>query len=98
MLPRTHRLSRAADFERLFAAGKPLRHTICTLRAERNNLALTRVGIVCGKRVGGAVVRNRAKRRLREAMRQHQASVGDFYCALDELLRRRKLTAAARGT
>jgi len=117
MLPNPNRLTRTADFERLFAAGKPLRHALCTLRAERNNLDVVRVGTVCGKRVGGAVVRNRAKRRLREAVRQHlpslplgwdilvviqpagaQASVGDFYCALDELLRRRELTAAARGT
>ncbi|MBV8086303.1 MAG: ribonuclease P protein component [Chloroflexi bacterium] len=75
MLPRDHRLSRTADFERLFSAGKPLRHQLCTLRAERNNLTLTRVGIVCGKRVGGAVIRNRAKRQLREAMRPRLASV-----------------------
>ena len=29
-----------------------------------------RVGVVAGKRVGGAVVRNRVKRRLREALRR----------------------------
>jgi ribonuclease P protein component len=117
MLSEANRLRRTADFERLFNAGKPQRHALCTLRAERNNLELTRVGIVCGKRVGGAVIRNGAKRRLREAMRQQlasvqpgwdillviqpagaQASVGDFTCALDELLRRRELTSAVRGT
>lgn len=29
----------------------------------------TRIGVVAGKRVGGAVVRNRAKRRVRESVR-----------------------------
>ncbi len=30
----------------------------------------TRVAVIAGRRVGGAVQRNRAKRRLREALRQ----------------------------
>ena len=40
-----------------------------SLRAASNQLDVVRVGIICGKRVGGAVVRNRARRRLREAVR-----------------------------
>ena len=37
--------------------------------ASANALDATRVGITAGKAVGGAVQRNRAKRRLREALR-----------------------------
>ena len=40
-----------------------------SLRAASNQLNVTRVGIICGKRVGGAVTRNRARRKLREAVR-----------------------------
>lgn len=35
----------------------------------------TRIGVVAGKRVGGAVVRNRIKRRVREAVRLRYAGL-----------------------
>jgi len=34
-----------------------------------------RLGVTCTKALGGAVVRNRIKRRLREAFRLHRAAV-----------------------
>ncbi len=40
-----------------------------SLRAAPSALDEPRIGIICGKRVGGAVVRNRAKRRLRAVAR-----------------------------
>jgi ribonuclease P protein component len=36
-----------------------------------NGLDRSRVGVTAGRGVGGAVVRNRAKRLLREAVRRH---------------------------
>lgn len=35
----------------------------------------TRLGVVCGSKVGGAVIRSRAKRLLRESFRLHQAEL-----------------------
>lgn len=38
-----------------------------------------RVGVVAGRRVGGAVVRNRVKRRLREALARAELRDGTTY-------------------
>ena len=68
--PREGRLLRHADFERVYKQGK--RHfaahmTVFYLsREESQNF---RVGFTVGRALGGAVVRNRMKRRLREAVR-----------------------------
>ena len=40
-----------------------------TLQARPNALESDRLGIIASRRLGGAVVRNRAKRRLREVFR-----------------------------
>jgi ribonuclease P protein component len=39
------------------------------LRVRPNGLAASRAAVVAGKKLGGAVERNRAKRHLREALR-----------------------------
>jgi|SRR5579862_4030672 len=75
MLARPNRLTRKADFDRVFSAGAAVHHRILTLRAAANELDHARFGIICGKRVGGAVARNQAKRRLRAAARSLMASV-----------------------
>ncbi len=68
--PPSLRLLRHADFERVYKQGR--RHfaahmTVFYLpRAENTNL---RVGFTVGRVLGGAVDRNRMKRRLREAVR-----------------------------
>jgi ribonuclease P protein component len=45
------------------------------LAARPNGLAVTRFGFAVGKRLGKAVVRNRLKRRLREAARRQQPTI-----------------------
>jgi ribonuclease P protein component len=68
--PRSGRLLRHADFERVYKQGR--RHfsahmTVFYLRrAEGGGL---RVGFTVGRALGGAVDRNRMKRRLRESVR-----------------------------
>jgi ribonuclease P protein component len=68
--PRTARLLRHADFEQVYKRGK--RHfsalmTVFFLAREQDGGM--RVGFTVGKVLGGAVIRNRMKRRLREAVR-----------------------------
>ena len=53
-------------------ASRGLRHTCKTMivQLNRNDLGAIRLGITCSKKVGNAVVRNRAKRRLRAIARE----------------------------
>jgi ribonuclease P protein component len=60
----------AADFAALQAEGRSRSHPLLLLRYRRNGLDLTRFGISTGRRIGGAVVRNRIRRRLRTLTRE----------------------------
>jgi ribonuclease P protein component len=59
------RLSRPADFKRVRRLGKSYAHPFVVLIAMPNELGKVRVAVAAGKPIGGAVVRNRAKRVLR---------------------------------
>lgn len=62
-------LSRPADFARLADGGAGRTHPLLVGRFVRTDLDQTRFGLATGKRLGGAVVRNRVRRRVREALR-----------------------------
>lgn len=67
---RRYRLRQRADFQRVRREGRSWAHPLAILWACRNDLDHSRFGFSVGRAVGGAVVRNRAKRRLREAVRR----------------------------
>ena len=62
-------LSRPGDFARLAEGGVGKTHPLLVGRFVRNGLEFTRFGFATGKRLGGAVVRNRVRRRLREELK-----------------------------
>jgi len=62
-------LRRPGDFDRLFASGRRAADRLLVVISAPGEPDRTRVAFVVGKRVGGAVVRNRLRRRLREALR-----------------------------
>jgi ribonuclease P protein component len=67
--PRLVMLSKPEDFAALQGEGSVRSHSLLVVRIRRTGLEETRFGLSTGRKLGGAVVRNRARRRLREALR-----------------------------
>lgn len=67
---RRYRLRKQADFQRVRREGRSWAHPLAILWACRNDLDHSRFGFSVGRSLGSAVVRNRVKRRLREAVRR----------------------------
>ena len=61
-------LSRPQEFAAL-QVGTVRSHPLLTARFLRTDLETTRFGLATGRKLGGAVVRNRVRRRLREGLR-----------------------------
>ena len=72
-----HRLQRRAEFVRVAREGRKIPMPGFVLQAlARPDLGACRVGFTVTRKVGNAVVRNRTKRRLREAARLVLAGEG----------------------
>jgi ribonuclease P protein component len=68
-MQRLFRLQRTEDFQRLRRAGRTQQHPLMTLSHIPNELPYNRYGFITSKRLGKAVIRNRVRRLLREAVR-----------------------------
>jgi ribonuclease P protein component len=75
-LPKELRLRHRKDFDQVFQHGRAWNDQLLVLRTLPNNLGHNRYGFVTSKRLGGAVVRNRVRRRLREIVRKTSADPG----------------------
>lgn len=60
------------DFQRLYRRGKSAVSPCVVVYTSRNRLGRNRLGITASTKVGHAVVRNKVRRRLREAYRIHE--------------------------
>jgi ribonuclease P protein component len=69
--PKSARLARASEFQRLRRDGTSFhgKFMVLSVLAQAGSGEQARIGIVTSRRVGGAVVRNRVRRKLREIVR-----------------------------
>lgn len=69
-------LRRRADFEAISRHGRAHSNPILVLRTLRTERGETRLGLSTPRAVGGAVDRNRLRRRLRELVRERIGRIG----------------------
>lgn len=74
-MKRRHRLSGYERFEQIRRNGKCFTHRLVVLCILPNELTLNRFGFSASKRVGNAVIRNQARRRLREIIRLYSDDI-----------------------
>ncbi|MCU1316250.1 MAG: rnpA [Candidatus Acidoferrum typicum] len=75
LFPRLVRLVRRGEFAAVYRAGKRRSSSHFTVFFRANELPQSRFGFSIKKALGGAVVRNRIRRRLREVVRCHRLEI-----------------------
>lgn len=72
MLPKKYRLVKDTDFRKIWSQGKAFHTKILNFKLLKNNLAVSRFGIIVGSKISKkSTVRNKIKRCLSEILRLH---------------------------
>lgn len=73
--PRDARIVRRGDFDAVYRAGKRRSNSHFTVFFRANDLPQSRFGFSIKKALGGAILRNRMRRRIREIVRCHRQEI-----------------------
>jgi ribonuclease P protein component len=73
--PRGARIVRKADFDAVYRNGKRRTSSHFTVFLKANDLPESRFGFSIKRALGGAVLRNRIRRRVRELVRLHRKEI-----------------------
>ena len=73
---RDERIRRRAEFQQIYEHGARIHGRFATVFALPNQRGVGRLGIAVTRKLGGAVVRNRAKRLIREVFRRNKLAPG----------------------
>jgi ribonuclease P protein component len=93
--PKDERIRERREFTDLFNNASKTHSSHLVLFRRSNSRQCARVGITASRKVGGAVVRNRIKRLIREYYRQHKA---DFIPGFDySLVVKKSFSRLSRG-
>ena len=68
-------LKKNYEFRRIYSKGRSIGTHVLVVYARKNRLPINRVGITVTAKVGGAVVRNLLRRRIREIYRLNEDSL-----------------------
>ena len=69
--PHEH-IRRRSDFEAIYESGVKVNGRLMTVFVRKTDAEHARLGIAATRKIGGAVIRNRAKRLTRELFRNHK--------------------------
>jgi ribonuclease P protein component len=75
-MPGREHLTKSEQYAAVYQKGSSQADGLLVMKALPNGLSFSRYGFSVGKRLGGAVARNRTKRRLREILRSTRLRPG----------------------
>lgn len=93
MLPSASRLKQQSGFKRVYAKGRSYPSDLVVVYVLPNRSGAIRVGFSVSKKIGNAVVRNRTKRLMREAVRLLLPCIAGGYDVV--IVARRRAAGAA---
>jgi ribonuclease P protein component len=82
-LEKAERIRKGKEFKAVFSNGKRLKFSSFSICFAKNRYGFCRIGLSASKKIGGAVKRNRAKRRIRELFRLSKYRLNRLNCGYD---------------